>query len=109
MTYLLSDSTGKVPEIVPVLASYHYVLNLMNSLGVRLGVTIGVAVAVVVMAGMVFLITPMHVFWKHASFLLLASAISTLSSFLSALLSASGRSSFGFIMASINWCKSLIT
>jgi hypothetical protein len=63
-------------------------INLTNSLGVRLAVTVDVAVAVVVMVWMVFLITPVRVFWKHVSFLLLASAISSSSSFLSALLSA---------------------
>jgi hypothetical protein len=34
-------------------------------------------VTVVVMVGVVFLITPVHVFWKHVSFLLLAAAISS--------------------------------
>jgi hypothetical protein len=36
-----------------------------------------VVVTVVVMAGAAFLITPVHVFWKHSSFLLLAAAISS--------------------------------
>jgi hypothetical protein len=83
----------KVHEIIPVLASYHYVHELTSSSGVWLGVTIGVAVAIVVMAGTVFLITPVYIFWKHTSFLLLASSISSSSSYSSALLSTSGRSS----------------
>jgi hypothetical protein len=37
-------------------------MNLTNSSGVRLGITVGVAVAVVMMAGTVFLITPVRVF-----------------------------------------------
>jgi hypothetical protein len=57
-----------------------------------LRVTVVVVVAVVVMAGTVFLITHVRVFWKQMSFLLLASAISSSSSSLSTLLSASGRS-----------------
>jgi hypothetical protein len=68
-------------------------MNLTNHSGVRLGVTIDVVVVVVVMARMIFLITLVRVFWKHVSFLLLASAISSSSSFSSAHLSASGKSS----------------
>jgi hypothetical protein len=54
-------------------------MNLTNSSGVMLGVIVYaiVVVAVVVMVGVVFLITPLHVFWKHASLLLLAVAISS--------------------------------
>jgi hypothetical protein len=37
-------------------------MNLTNSSGVRLGITVGVAVAVVMMAGTIFLITPVRVF-----------------------------------------------
>jgi hypothetical protein len=91
--YLLGDSTGKICVIVPIIASYHYIHEFNQLLGVRLGVTVGVAVAVVMMAGTIILITSMSVFWKHASYRLLASAISSKSSFSSALLSASGKSS----------------
>jgi hypothetical protein len=60
-----------------------------------LGVTVDVVaiVAVVVMVGTVFLITPVRVFWKHVRFLLLAAAISSWRSFLSAAHSDSGTSS----------------
>jgi hypothetical protein len=37
-------------------------MNLTNSSRVRLGITVGVAVAVVMMAGTIFLITPVRVF-----------------------------------------------
>jgi hypothetical protein len=48
-------------------------MNLTISLGVMLGVTVDAVavVAVVMMVGAVFLITPVRVFWKHTSFLLL--------------------------------------
>jgi hypothetical protein len=64
-------------------------------LGVMLGVTVDAAaiVAIVVMVGVGFLITSVRVFWKHTSFLLLATAVSSSSSFSSAILSASGRPS----------------
>jgi hypothetical protein len=54
-------------------------MNLTISSGVMLGVTVDAVavVAVVVMVGAVFLITPVRVFWKHVSFLLLAAAISS--------------------------------
>jgi hypothetical protein len=52
---------------------------------------VDVADVVVVTAETVFLITLVRVFWKHMSFFLLASAISSLSSFLSTFLSASGK------------------
>jgi hypothetical protein len=54
-------------------------INLTNSLGVMLGVTVGAIaiVTVVVTVGAVFFITPVRVFWKHVSVLLLAAAISS--------------------------------
>jgi hypothetical protein len=60
--------TSSVIVQVKFVRSFLYLLatatsmNLTNSSRVRLGVTIRVAVAVVMMAEMVFLITPVHVF-----------------------------------------------
>jgi hypothetical protein len=91
--------TSPVIVCVKFVRSFPYLLatatsiNLTNSSGVRLGVTVDVAVAVVVMVGTIFLITPVRVFGKHVSFLLLTSAIYSLCSFSSALLSAPGRCS----------------
>jgi hypothetical protein len=91
--------TSSVIVQVKFVRSFPYMLatatsmNLTNSSGVRLGITVCVAVIIVVMVRTVFLITHVHVFWKHASFLLLASAISSSSSFSSVLLSSLGRSS----------------
>jgi hypothetical protein len=62
----------KFRRLFPYLLATATSMNLTNSSGVRLGVTIGVAVAIVMIAGTVFLITAMRVFWKHAGFLLLA-------------------------------------
>jgi hypothetical protein len=83
----------KFVRSIPYLLATATSIKLTNSSRARIEITIDVAVTVVVMVRRVFLITLVRVFWKHVSFFLLALSISYSSSFLSALLSASGRSS----------------
>jgi hypothetical protein len=85
----------KLDRSLPYLLATTMSINLTNYSGVMLGVTVDASavVAVVMMVGVVFLITSVCLFWKHASFLLLATTVSSLSSFSSVILFASGRSS----------------
>jgi hypothetical protein len=77
----------RLERSLPYLVATATSMNLTNYSGVMLSVIVdAVAIAVVVVTvGSVFLITLVGVFWKHVSFLLLAVAISSWSSLLSAL------------------------